>query len=147
MIHDSRIKVLNRNRSPQGDYILYWMQASQRTEYNHALEYAVRCANSYRKPLVVFFGLTECYPSANKRHYHFMLQGLMEVKNKLADRGIRLVLRRVSPEVGAAEMAKRALLVVTDRGYLRHQREWRKRLADSVDCPLVQVETDTIIPV
>ena len=37
MIQDERIKNLNYKKINNGDYVLYWMQASQRSEYNHAL--------------------------------------------------------------------------------------------------------------
>jgi len=58
------------------------MQASHRTEYNHALKYAVLRANELDKPLVVYFGLTNDYPVANERHYYFMLDGLREARAK-----------------------------------------------------------------
>jgi deoxyribodipyrimidine photo-lyase len=45
MIQKERIKSLNRNSIREGAYVLYWMQASQRTEYNHALEFAILKAN------------------------------------------------------------------------------------------------------
>jgi deoxyribodipyrimidine photo-lyase len=38
------------------------MQASQRIEYNHALEYALIESKKLRKPLLVFFGITENFP-------------------------------------------------------------------------------------
>lgn len=147
MIQDSRIKYLSKHRVRRGDFVLYWMQASQRSEYNHALEYAVRRANELRKPLLVFFGLTGKFPRANLRHYFFMLQGLRQVKAALERRGIRLVIRKTSPESGAEEMGKRCSLVVVDRGYLRIQRRWRKRLAERAKCPVIQVESDVVVPI
>jgi len=53
------------------------MQASQRTEYNHALEYAILKANELNKPLIVYFGITDNYSKTNERHYYFMLEGLL----------------------------------------------------------------------
>jgi deoxyribodipyrimidine photo-lyase len=147
MIHDTRVKLLNKAKERRGDYVLYWMQASQRAEYNHALEYAIRAANRLRKPLLVFFGLTGNYPNANARHYHFMLQGLRVVGEALARRGIRMLVRHVSPEVGAVQAAERASLLVTDRGYLRIQREWRRHAAKRAACPVVQVEAEVVVPV
>lgn len=44
-IQEERVKHLNEKESRNGDYVLYWMQSSHRTEYNHALEYAVQRAN------------------------------------------------------------------------------------------------------
>jgi len=58
-----------------------------------------------------------------------------------------MVVQHLSPERGAVQLAKKASLVVVDRGYLRIQRQWRTYAADRVDCPLIQVETDVVIPV
>ncbi len=147
MIHKERIRLLNAKDPKKGDYILYWMQASQRTESNHALEYAVRRANEVRQPLVVFFGLTDRFPEANERHYAFMLEGLAEVEQELKKKGIRLVIQAVSPELGAVEMSRRASLAVVDRGYLKIQKAWRIQAAGEMECPLVQVESDAVVPV
>jgi deoxyribodipyrimidine photo-lyase len=123
------------------------MQTSQRAECNHALEYAIRQANDRNEPVVVLFGLTDKFPEANVRHYTFMLQGLSDVKHALYKRGIQFVVQQDSPERAAARLAKEASLVVTDRGYLRIQRTWRAYLAQKAPCPVIQVETDVIIPV
>ena len=147
MIHKERIRLLNAKDPKKGDYILYWMQASQRAEFNHALEYAVRRANEVRQPLVVFFGLTDRFPEANERHYAFMLEGLAEVEQELKKKGIRLVIQAVSPELGAVEMSRRASLAVVDRGYLKIQKAWRIQAAGEMECPLVQVESDAVVPV
>jgi deoxyribodipyrimidine photo-lyase len=147
MIQKERIKALNRKELQKGKYVLYWMQASQRAEYNHALEYAILKANELRKPLVVFFGITDRFPEANERHYCFMLEGLREVKGSLEKRGIQMVVRHESPEQGAVRMAKRASLAVVDRGYLRIQKEWRGYAAKRIKCPLLQVESDVVVPI
>ena len=55
--------------------------------------------------------------------------------------GISLLNRELS------NVAKGASLVVVDRGYLRIQREWRNYAAQRIDCPLIQVESDVIVPV
>jgi deoxyribodipyrimidine photo-lyase len=80
MIQKERVKPLIQKSMKRGDYVLYWMQASQRTEYNHALEFAILKANELRRPLIVFFGITDHFPEANERHYTFMLEGLRETK-------------------------------------------------------------------
>ena len=76
MIQKERIEILNDKNIRKGKYVLYWMQASQRAEYNHALEYAILKANELRQPVVVFFGITDHFPEGNERHYAFMLEGL-----------------------------------------------------------------------
>ena len=123
------------------------MQASQRTEFNHALEYAIKHSNKYKKPLIVFFGLTNGFPDANLRHYHFMLQGLKCVKEGLEKRNIKLIIQRISPEKGIVELSKNASLIVVDRGYLKIQKRWRKTVANSIKCPLIQIESDVVVPV
>ena len=147
MIQPTRIKVLNAKDIKKGEFVLYWMQASQRAECNHALEQAVRKANELRQPVVVFFGLTPAFPEANERHYTFMLEGLAETVRKLEKKGIRCVVRSVSPELGVRALSERASLVVTDRGYLKIQRSWRDKAAAVLDCPLLQVEADAVVPV
>ena len=147
MIEQERIEILKDGNAAAGEYILYWMQASQRAEYNHALEYAVKQGNELGLPVVVFFGITDRFPEANARHYRFMLEGLREVGDELAERGIQFVVRHVPPARGVAEMARRAALVVCDRGYLRIQRAWRAEAAKGIGCPFIQVESDVVVPV
>jgi deoxyribodipyrimidine photo-lyase len=130
-----------------GDYVVYWMQASQRARDNHALEYAVGKANELNKPLVVFFGLTSSFPEANERHYLFMLQGLQETANELEKKGIPFVIQQISPEKGVLSISKNASLTVTDRGYLRIQKQWRQYAAQHLRCPLIQVESDVVVPI
>lgn len=147
MIQKERIKFLNQKSIKKGAYVLYWMQASQRSECNHALEYAIFKANELRQPVIVFFGITDHFPEANERHYTFMLEGLREVKQSLQKRGIQIVLLYQSPDLGAVQMAKRASLAVVDRGYLRIQRQWRDKVARQIDCALIQLESDVVVPV
>ncbi|MCU0644241.1 MAG: deoxyribodipyrimidine photo-lyase [bacterium] len=147
MIQNKRMKILNKKSLQRRQFVLYWMQASQRAEYNHALEYAIQQANELNKPLVVFFGITDHFPEANERHYYFMLEGLQEVQAALQERKIKMVIRHQSPEIGAIELSKQADLVVVDRGYLKIQRAWRNYVAERIDCPLIQVESDVIVPV
>ncbi len=147
MIQQERIDFLNPLCPRQGRYVLYWMQAAQRAEWNHALEYAIDRANELKVPVVVVFGLTAGFPEAHARHYHFMLQGLNEVQTALARRGIQMVVRIGSPPDCVTELAKEASLVVVDAGHLRIQGLWRAEAAEAIDCQLVEVETNLIVPV
>jgi deoxyribodipyrimidine photo-lyase len=147
MIQDERIVSLNRQESRDRDYVLSWMQSAQRAGWNHALEYAIWQANERKKPVVAVFGLTADYPEANLRHYQFMLEGLKETQKDLAKRKIQLVIRKGSPDQVAIQMAKRADLVIVDEGYTQIQRQWRKTAAQAMDCPLMEVTTNLIVPV
>lgn len=147
MVHEERIAVLNDRPVRRGRYVLYWMQASQRTAENPALEVAIERANAHGLPLVVGFGLTADYPEANARHFAFMLQGLAETAREIEQKGAAFVLRLGDPSEVAAELAGEAAEVVTDRGYLRHQVAWRRKVASAVGCRVTQVEADVVVPV
>jgi len=147
LIHQDRVKVLHTATPARGSFVLYWMQASQRAHYNHALEYAIEQANTLALPVGVLFCLTDDYPDANLRHYSFMVEGLRSTVDTLAARGISTLIVRGSPVIQVPRVARRAALVVTDCGYLRHQEEWRSEVAERLDCPFVRVETDAIVPV
>jgi deoxyribodipyrimidine photo-lyase len=146
-IQPSRIRQLNDLEIKQGTYVLYWMQQSQRAEYNQALEYAIQQGNQLGQGIVVVFGLTASYPEANLRHFTFLLEGLRETQQALAKRGIRLVVRRGDPADVALSFAPQASLIVCDCGYLRHQKAWRQRVAEGAGRRVVQVESDVIVPV
>jgi deoxyribodipyrimidine photo-lyase len=146
-IQDARVRRLNDDPPASGRYVLYWMQQSQREHFNHALEYAVRLANDRALPLLAVFGLTTAYPGANRRHYRFMLEGLRDTSRSLAERGIRLAVRYGDPAEVALGLSSEAAAVVCDRGYLRHQKEWRKKLAGGAGREVVEVESDVVVPV
>jgi deoxyribodipyrimidine photo-lyase len=92
-------------------------------------------------------GLTDDYPEANARHYAFMLQGLRDVELGLEKRGIAFIVRHGGPAEVALELSRGAAIVVCDRGYLRHQRQWRDEVADGARCEVVEVESDIVVPV
>ncbi|MFO8077362.1 MAG: deoxyribodipyrimidine photo-lyase [Thermoplasmatota archaeon] len=147
MIEPERITKLNETRETKQDFVIYWMQQSQRTHDNHALEFAAQKANDLNKPLLVYFGITSDFPDANWRHYHFMLQGLQDVEKNLSKRNIRFILGIEHPVDGMNKLSREAALVVVDCGYLRIQKQWRNTVAAKIDCPLFQVESDVIVPV
>ncbi|MBA2441346.1 MAG: deoxyribodipyrimidine photo-lyase [Rubrobacter sp.] len=146
-VQDERVQRLNDREVADGGYVLYWMQASQRARYNHALEYAVQRANGLGQRLLVVFGLMDGYPEANLRHYRFMLEGLRDARERLEERGIKMVVRRGSPDDVALELGEEASVIVCDRSYLRNQREWRERVGREARCEVVQVESDVVVPV
>ena len=147
MLEQSRIQKLNNREEKRRDYVLYWMQASQRPESNQALQLAINRGNELNLPVVAYFGVTDDFPEGNMRHYDFMVEGLKETRRKLNDRGIKLLIGHQSPPEGAIELADRASLVVVDRGYLRIQKAWRKKVASGIDVPLIRVEDNVVVPV
>ena len=117
---------------------------------NHALSYAIELANQHHLPVVVYFGVSPNYPSANLRHYTFMLEGLEEVATELEQRGISFVIKLASPEVGISPLLEKAHTLVMDFAYLRTPRTWRRYVyqqAKELNKPVVIVESDLIVPV
>ncbi|MFB6279584.1 MAG: deoxyribodipyrimidine photo-lyase [Salinibacter sp.] len=143
-----RVQSLNdQETQDRGRYVLYWMQQSQRAQHNPALERALRHANERGLPLLVVFGLMDDDPEANLRHYTFMLEGLRDTQQRLAGRGLQMVVAHGRPDDVALDYADDAALLVTDRGYLRHQKQWRARVAERAPCRVEQVEGDVVVPV
>jgi deoxyribodipyrimidine photo-lyase len=146
-IQKSRIRVLNDQPVRKGKYVLYWMQQSQRAEFNHALEYAVEIANHYALPVWVLFVLMDGYPDANMRHYTFMMEGLIDIQTSLSSRGITMRVNKGDCNRIVLDAGKKAAAIVCDMGYLKHQRLWRKTIAKHMNCRMTQVESDVVVPV
>ncbi len=144
---NKRVKVLVDLKIFEGDYILYWMQHSQRIYYNHALDHAIGISNRLKKPLLVIFVLNEEFPNSNMRHFYFMLEGLNEVEKGLKDMGIKFLILKGNPVNRVVETAKESSVVITDRGYTKVEKDWRERISNNLDKRFIQVETDVIIPV
>lgn len=141
------IKVLREGKIKKNEYIIYWMQAAQRSENNPALNYAIEKANEIQVPLLVFFNLTDQFPDANYRHYNFMLEGLKEVKSNLYDKGIKFIIQKGNPINNLKKLSKNAVIIVTDRGYLKVEREWKRNISKQINCRFLMVNTNTIVPV
>jgi deoxyribodipyrimidine photo-lyase len=147
VIERERIRILSDRPERPGDYVLYWMQASQREAFNPALEFAVQVGRRLKLPVVVGFGLAPSYPEANARHYAFMLEGLQETRRQIERRGLSFVIRLGQPDQVALALAERAAHLVCDRGYLRHQRAWRENVANEARCRISEIEGDVVVPV
>ena len=146
-MHETRTRALNGAPVGRGRYVLYWMQASQRAVDNPALDVAVEQANDLSLPVLCVLGLDVSYPEANLRHFAFMLEGLRETGEALEARGVQLAVVPGTPPEVALSASGEAALVVCDRGYLRHQREWRRAVAERSTCRVLEVEGDVVVPV
>ncbi len=147
MMHETRTRALNDAAIRRGRYVLYWMQASQRAVDNPALDVAVELGNSLSLPVLCVFGLAASYPEANLRHHAFMLKGLRETKEGLENQGIQLAVVIGMPDEVALSLAHEAAILVCDRGYLRHQKSWRRSVSERSGCKVLEVEGDVVVPV
>lgn len=149
MIQSERIKCLNTaSINHNGKFVVYWMQSSVRTRYNHALTYAIMKANELKQPLIVYFGLVDSFPEANLRHYRFLAEGLYDVKKELERKRIKFIIAHVrSHSEALTKICAEASVLVTDRGYLKIQKEWRREAATKIKCAFMQIESDVVVPV
>ncbi len=148
----ARLRRLNGARTAsEGDYVLYWMQAYRRLERNHALDYALWCANQLDKPLVVYEGLRLDYPWASRRLHRFILEGMAANAGRAKEMGLnywpyaeeergggRGLLRRLS---------QRASLVVTDDfpGFIVPAQS--AALARKADTAVLAVDSNSLVPI
>ncbi len=148
LAEDKRIRVRRGGEPVGGRCVVYWMQHAQRAVENPALETAVRVANVLDLPLIVYFGVIANYPNANWRHYHFLAQGLRDVAEDLAERGIEFVVRRSvdgdSLEAFLAEVD--AAMVIGDENVCREPERWRRALAARLRIPCWTVDADVVVP-
>jgi len=146
-VHPDRVRVLADGPPRSTGPVVLWMQQAQRARANPALAHALAIGALLERPVAVVVGLTPAYPEATARAYAFMLEGLREVRDDLTRRGIGFALGLGEPPEVALAAARHAAVLVVDRGYLRHQRAWRARVAAEAPCPVVQVEGDAVVPV
>ena len=81
------IRLRRLNDAPvraNGDFVLYWMVANRRLDWNFALDRAVEHARSLGRPLVILEGLRVDYPWASHRHHRFVLDGMREHRKRLS---------------------------------------------------------------
>lgn len=132
---------------PKGKCVVYWMQRAERGVDNPALDCAIDVANELGLPVVAYFSAISNFPRANWRHYAFLNQGLHDVGQDLAQRGVGFVVRRppnhslerFAEEVGAA-------IIIGDENPLRDPERWRSVLADRLQIPYWTVDADVVVP-
>ena len=118
-VPDIRIRSGNRSPpNPGGDFVLYWMTAFRRLEWNFALQHAADLARAYGKPLLILEILKVDYPYASHRLHRFILEGMAE-RSRMLDRGPVLHFPFVEKERGEGEglvasLGKRACCVISD---------------------------------
>jgi deoxyribodipyrimidine photo-lyase len=136
---------------PRGRCVVYRMRRTQRALDNPALETAIAAANVLEQPVVVFFGLLAPHPMANLRHYTFMLEGLVETAQKVAQRRIGFVGRICEGASSDREFARfcaevRPSLVACDEDPARGNAKWRREALLYPSVPLWSVDADVIVP-
>jgi deoxyribodipyrimidine photo-lyase len=142
---------LNEKRlQPDGEYVLYWMQSTQRFEDNWALRLATLEADRVGKPLLIHQGLDPTYPYASARFHTFIMQGARELARRAPSLGLtyRFALRRRRSDDRRVldRLAARAAIVVTDLFPTAGVAERSQRLAARVNCRVLAVDSVGVVP-
>jgi deoxyribodipyrimidine photo-lyase len=122
------------------------MQRTMRIHENPALDVAIEAGNLLGLPVVVYFQVIPNYPNANLRHYYFLQQGLRDVEEDAAERGVGFVVRRSPATLEGFLEEVQAALVVGDENPCREPERWRKVLAGRLKVPFWTVDADVVVP-
>ncbi|MEP6990379.1 MAG: deoxyribodipyrimidine photo-lyase [bacterium] len=136
---------LNEKRlQPEGEYILYWMQATQRFEDNWALRLATMEADRIGKPLLIHHELTAPSAHASARFHTFVLEGARDLARRAESLG--LTYRFALGPSSAAPLAARACVVVTDLFPTDGVAERSAQLAARANCRVLAVDSAGVVP-
>jgi deoxyribodipyrimidine photo-lyase len=147
MFRERTKKLNNMMENTNGNYVVYCMEASQREDFNHALEFSIYKANTLKKPVIVAFFITDKYKFSNQRYYRFMIEGILKTKEKIENRGIRFLILKDDFVNGCLKLSKNACLLVLDKNYLKTQRIWREKVSKFSNVAVYEVESDVVVPI
>ena len=147
MVDPRRVRIVKQGSIGSGS-VLYWMSRDQRVNDNWALLFAQELALERKVSLGVVFSLVPRFLNATSRQYGFMLKGLQEVENHLAELNIPFFLL-----IGSPEQELPAFLVkhhigglVTDFDPLRIKQQWKKEVAAHIKSRIYEVDGRNIVP-
>ena len=87
-----RIRLLNdKPINPSGAFVVYWMTASRRFNYNASLERAIELGITLNKPVLVVEGVSIRHKWTSERVLTFMVQGLIRNLDQFADHKISVI--------------------------------------------------------
>ncbi len=151
-----------------GEFVLYWMQTTQRAHDNFALNFAIEQADLLGIPVLVYHGLRHDYPWASDRFHTWILQSVADLaagfgakgiqyafwlsrsrgaftvwaaggKRELADGGLR-------GDTPLLQLANRAALVVTDYFPTFIVPRQIRGLRHKTATPVIAVDSATLVP-
>jgi deoxyribodipyrimidine photo-lyase len=154
-----------------GEFVLYWMQTTQRAHDNFALNFAIEQADALGLPLQVYHGLRHDYPWASDRFHTWILEGVIDLYAGFAARGINYAFwldegtesftqwpagnrpqaasgrqQEAAHRTHLADLADRAALVVTDFFPTFIVPRQIRSLRGDTATPVIAVDSATLVP-
>jgi len=134
----------------EGEFVLYWMIATRRLNYNFGLQHSIELAKQLGKPLVVMEAVSSEHKFANDRILTFMIQGMIENQQQFEERNIRFIPWVSTPlqsDTGLLQrLSKRASVVITDlfpTYFPKHVIDVAKEI---LDVRLEAIDSNGVIP-
>ncbi|MCQ1534289.1 deoxyribodipyrimidine photo-lyase [Methanosarcina sp. KYL-1] len=146
-MNPKRIRTLKPGKAGDGP-VAYWMSRDQRVEDNWALLFARGMAFDSGVPVVVLFCLADEFLGAGGRQYVFMLKGLQELEQALAEKNIPFFFLRGDPGKTIPLFVKKYGIgtLVTDFSPLRIKRGWAEQAASGLEVPFYEVDAHNVVP-
>lgn len=138
-----------KNPDDQGQYVAYWMQGANRLHFNHALEEAIEQANATKLPLLIITVLDTTYKHIQDREWYWLYGGAKYIAQECA----KIKIQHLAFQGATVAKLKKFFtehpprLVITDQGYTPWARAWRRDLGQSLNCGLIAVDTNLVIPI
>jgi deoxyribodipyrimidine photolyase len=145
-----RIRRANEIEQPIGDGpVIVWLKSSLRVHENPAIDVGIQIANQYKKPLLIYQAIDERYPHASLRHHNMLLDGAVDLHNGCKSRGLRYVLhvaREDNRQSVVQHFSGTASCIITDLFPLPPWTTWVRNVAESAECPVIEVDCHCVIP-
>ena len=91
-LKNSRVRTVSQHEiNPNGRFILYWMTACRRYNYNASLDYAISLSKELSKPILVVEAVSITHKFANDRILSFMIQGMMNNSRDFEENNITYI--------------------------------------------------------
>jgi deoxyribodipyrimidine photo-lyase len=133
-----------------GDYVVYWMTAFRRTEWNYALQRAAQWSEELKKPLIIFEPLRVGYRWANDRMHQFVVAGMRDNAIALQKEKVTYypyLEKKRGDGAGLIEaLATKAAVIVGDEYpcfFLKHLPKW---FASRAACRYEIVDSNGLMP-
>ena len=149
-VHTDRIFNLNTaeisevNTGP----VIYWMTRDQRIDDNWGFIYAADTAFRHGRSLAVVFSLRPAFDISD-RSRRFMLRGLSETAERAGKLKVPFIILPGEPppdHLAGFVRRHRACAVICDFDPLREKTQWRKKTAEILQVPLIEVDSHNILP-
>ncbi len=135
------------NSSKDKPYIVYLMLNAFRSICNYALEAAIKESNLRGKPLMVVLRLPDTLETGYVRQYSFLLEGIMELKENLAVRNIKLSIFTGGWEKLVKQLSELSEAIYYDKEYLNPGKSREKILVNLCQSNIYSVENNVVVPV